>query len=208
MIAFDLWLAFVTTVLILMSTPGPSHILMLSNSLGVGFKKSLATALGDLTANAFQIFLASLGIVSLFHSFPNFFIGIKWLGVAYLTYLGVKLFRSQSLQHLDESKPTQGLRSLFLQGLITSLVNPKAVLFFAALLPQFIDPTQPSAQQFFALGVTYILIDGCFLSFYGRTAEWISQNLNFRLERRLGQITGVFVIGAACLLALKGMGGS
>jgi len=83
----------VTTVVILMSTPGPSHLLMLSNSLGNGLNRSLATAAGDLSANIAQMTVASLGVASIIYSSQTFFIYIKWAGVSYLIYMGVKQFR-------------------------------------------------------------------------------------------------------------------
>ncbi len=91
----ELWLAYVTTVPILMSTPGPSHLLMLSNSLGNGFNRSLATAAGDLSANIMQMTVASLGVVSLIYSSQAFFSVIKWAGVSYLIYMGVMQFRKR-----------------------------------------------------------------------------------------------------------------
>lgn len=91
----ELWLAYVTTVLILMSTPGPSHLLMLSISLGNGFQRSLATAAGDLSANIVQMTVASLGVASLVYSSQAFFSIIKWAGVSYLIFMGVMKFRKR-----------------------------------------------------------------------------------------------------------------
>lgn len=206
MVSFELWIAYVTTILILMSTPGPSQLLMMSNSMVSGFHKSLATAIGDLTANSLQILLAALGLVGLFHTMPILFIIVKWLGVAYLVYLGGKLFVKPSLLSTSKKEETHDIKTLFLQGFLTSLANPKAILFFAALLPQFVDTSRPAAFQFLILGVTYIIIDGCFLSVYGRAAEWIARTFSAQVERYLGRVSGCLVIGAALLLAVKEVG--
>jgi homoserine/homoserine lactone efflux protein len=101
--SLEIWLAYLSAVLILMITPGPSQLLMLSNSLGSGFKKSTATAAGDLTANAIQMTIASVGLASILYLSQYTFIVIKWLGVAYLVYMGVKLIlRKQPEKMLDQ----------------------------------------------------------------------------------------------------------
>ena len=89
---FELWLAYITTVLILMSTPGPSQLLMLSNSASYGFNRAWATMAGDLSANALQMTVASLGLAGLTHRSHDLFLWIKWSGVAYLFFMGVMLF--------------------------------------------------------------------------------------------------------------------
>ncbi|MEE9524608.1 MAG: LysE family transporter, partial [Thermodesulfovibrionales bacterium] len=85
----EIWLAYVTTVFIFLVSPGPSHIFMLSTSLSSGFNKSWASAVGDLTGHIWQIIVASIGLVSFIYVFQNFFIIVKWLGVAFLIYLGI-----------------------------------------------------------------------------------------------------------------------
>ncbi len=160
----ELWLAYVTTALILMSTPGPSHLLMLSNSLGNGFNRSLATAAGDLSANIVQMTVASLGLVSLIHSSQEFFVVIKWVGVSYLIFMGVMKFRKRFDPSVAVLSRVRTLRSLYWQGFMTSAANPKAVIFFAALFPQFVNPAAQTGQQFVILGVTYLIIDACFFN--------------------------------------------
>ena len=144
----ELWLAYVTTVLILMSTPGPSHLLMLSNSLGNGFRRSLSTAVGDLTANIVQMIVASLGVVGLVQSSQSFFTIIKWAGVCYLIFMGVTQFRKRFDPSIAIVSRVRSLRSLYWQGFMTSAANPKAIIFFAALFPQFMSiQRQPAASN-------------------------------------------------------------
>lgn len=87
---FQIWLAYISAVLILMITPGPSQLLMLSNSLGSGFKRSIATVAGDLTANSFQMTIASVGLAGILYTSQYTFTIIKWMGVAYLVFMGIK----------------------------------------------------------------------------------------------------------------------
>ena len=201
--SIDVWIAYVGTVLILMITPGPSQLLMLSNSLGNGFKRSLATASGDLSANFLQMVVASLGLASIIVKAQTFFLFIKWIGVAYLIYLGVKIIASQN-QNKTAGRPRVSIRKLYLQGFLTSAANPKAVIFFAALFPQFIDPTIPLLEQFLVLSFTYLVIDGMFLCCYGKFADSINNNrMPDIVNRHMNNVAGALLIGAAILLGLR-----
>ena len=148
--AFETWLAYVATVLLLMSTPGPSHLLMLSNSLRHGFVPATATAAGDLSANTLQILAAGFGLVGVIFASETAFSVVKWAGVASLVYVGLRLFLRKP--PVPGAAPTVSRRKLYFQGFITSAANPKAVVFFAALFPQFIDPAAPLAFQIAILG--------------------------------------------------------
>lgn len=198
----EVWLAYVATVFVFMLTPGPSHLLMLSNSLSNGFAKSSATAAGDLTANFLQMIGASIGLASVLHNAENFFSVIKWLGVIYLMYLGLKLILTKKSM-LDQGAQ-RSATGLYLQGFITSASNPKAVVFFAALFPQFIDSTSPLVPQFLALSATYLFIDGFFLCSYGTFADKIINRINTS-GRQLNIIAGGLFVGAAVMLGAKSM---
>ena len=184
-----------------MLTPGPSHILMLSNSISNGFKKSIATAAGDLSANFLQMLCAAIGLASLLHEFQHAFSIIKWAGVAYLLYIGYKLIRSQ--RNTIETGLVRSRKALYWQGFITSAANPKAVIFFAALFPQFISAEQPLLPQFAALSLTYLIIDGLFLCSYGKFAGHLATRLNSRIGQYLNQIAGGLLVMVAILLGFK-----
>ncbi|MEL7313294.1 MAG: LysE family translocator [Pseudomonadota bacterium] len=199
------WMAYVGTVLVFMSTPGPSQLLMLSNSIGSGFRRSLFTAGGDLTANLLQMLVACVGLVSLIVGSRSFFVVVKWAGVAYLVYLGLKLVLSKPNAGLDRDAPKKSRAALYWQGFFTSAANPKAVVFFAALFPLFIDPERALASQFVILSATYLVIDGTFLCMYGKGADWISRKLRPTARQHLNRVAGSFLLGAAVLLGLKDM---
>jgi threonine/homoserine/homoserine lactone efflux protein len=200
---WDSWIAYVATVFIFLLSPGPSHLFMLSTSLSNGFNKSWATGIGDLTAHIWQIAVASIGLVSFIYAFQNFFIIIKWVGVAFLIYIGIGQFRKKHLQ--AQSIRDNGISRLVLfgRGFVTSSANPKAVVFFAALFPQFVNPSEPTAHQFAILGLTYIIIDGCFLIFYGYFADWLANRFDKHLDKYLNKISGSLLISSAILLGLK-----
>lgn len=202
--SFEIWLAYLATVLAFMITPGPSHLLMLSNSMTHGFRPSLATAVGDLTANALQMFAAGLGLATILVASQNALTIVKWAGVTYLIWMGVRMWRNASHAKVSEgAAPSASLKTLWGQGFLTSAANPKAVVFFAALFPQFIDPSQPFVPQFLMLSITYIVVDGTFLASYGISASWLASKLKGNVTVLVHRVGSVFLIGAAIMLGLK-----
>ena len=201
----DTWTLYVLTVLALMSTPGPSQLLMLTNSALHGFQRSLSTAAGDLTANALQMLAAGLGLAAVVAASATALAVIKWAGVAYLIWLGTRMIRRAKPE--DPSQAVQvekaSVRNLWLQGFLTSAANPKAVVFFAALFPQFISPDLAFWPQFLALSATYLAMDGLFLCAFGLGASWIVQRFKGTARVWIERIGGGFMIGAAVLLGLK-----
>ena len=203
--SLDIWMIYVATVLALMSTPGPSQLLMLSNCGTHGFRRGVFTAAGDLTANALQMLAAGLGLAALIAASATALAVIKWAGVAYLIWLGVRMILKARPNDPDLSRkaPRVSLRGLWMQGFITSAANPKAVVFFAALFPQFISADLAFWPQFLILSATYIAIDGMFLSAYGLSASWIARRFQGTAKLWIERAGGAFMIAAAILLGLK-----
>lgn len=201
----ETWFIYVATVLALMSTPGPSHLLMLSNSGAHGFDRGVATAAGDLTANFLQMLAAGLGLAALITASGTALSVIKWAGVAYLIWLGMRMIRNAKAEHGDDAAASANasLRSLWMQGFITSAANPKAVVFFAALFPQFISAELSFWPQFLVLSVTYIAMDGAFLMAYGIGASWIAKRFKGGAKLWIERLGGGFMITAAVLLSTK-----
>ena len=199
----DIWLVYVATVLALMSTPGPSQMLMLSNSAINGLPRAWFTAAGDLTANLIQMLAAGLGLATVIAISAEALTVVKWAGALYLLWIGLRTLR-RSMKPISHSASRRAsLRTLWLQGFVTSAANPKAVVFFAALFPQFIDPALPFWPQFLVLSATYIAMDGAFLTGYGAGAHWFSQRLKGEARRWLDRIGGSCMILAAVLLGMK-----
>ncbi len=203
-LSFDTWITYVATVLLLMSTPGPSQLLMLSNSATNGLRRGLFTAAGDLTANLLQMLAAGLGLAALIATSGNALAVIKWLGVAYLVFLGVRQIMGVKNKAAKKAQRTSR-KALWMQGFITSAANPKAVVFFAALFPLFIDGALPFWPQFAILSATYLTLDGLFLTAYGGSASWLAARLKGPARLWLDRIGGSFMILAAMLLGLKSL---
>ena len=206
--SIEIWLVYVATVLALMSTLGPSQLLMLSNSATHGFKPSLATMMGDLSANILQMLAAGFGLSALIAASSNALNVIKWFGVIYLVYLGIRMImRARSTETEIQLRRTSQatFKKIWLQGFLTSAANPKAIVFFAALFPQFIQAEYAFGLQFIILSTTYIVLDGMFLSAYGLGASWVATKFKGAARAWIERIGGGFMIGAALLLGLKSL---
>lgn len=202
--SFETWITYVAMVLLLMSTPGPSQLLMLSNSATNGLRRGMFTAAGDLTANFLQMLAAGLGLAAILAASGTALTVIKWLGVAYLVFLGLKQIL-KARASASETAPRASRKALWMQGFVTSAANPKAVVFFAALFPLFIDGALPFWPQFAMLSATYLIIDGLFLTAYGGSASWLARRLQGPSKLWLDRIGGSFMILAAVLLGFKSL---
>ncbi|MBC6407629.1 MAG: LysE family translocator [Rhodobacteraceae bacterium] len=201
----DVWLTYVATVLVPMSTPGPSQLPMLSNSAANGLGRGLFTAAGDLTANFLQMLAAGLDLAAAITASASALAVVKWLGVAYLVYLGLRTFlRAGTKAEMPEAERTSR-KALWFQGFLTSAANPKAMVFFAALFPQFISPDLAFWLQFLALSATYLIVDGLFLTAYGGGASWLAARATGPARVWLDRVGGTFTIGAVVLLGLKSL---
>lgn len=154
------WLIYFLAVLGLTFTPGPNGLLALTHGAIYGSKKTIATILGGSVGFATVIGLSMFGIGALLAASAELLIVMKFVGGAYLIWLGIQVWRSPSL---GESKTTVSTNvssfSLFRQGALAALTNPKGILFFVAFLPQFIDPAISLLTQFVVMASTFVIIE-------------------------------------------------
>jgi threonine/homoserine/homoserine lactone efflux protein len=203
---WTLWWLFVPTEIILCLTPGPAVLLVLATALRSGSRPSISATSGILTANTvyFAVSATSLGAL-LLASYRLFFL-VKWIGAAYLIFLGAKALLSNALPlGAPESAPDARRSSwrLFADGFLLQMSNPKAIVFFAALLPQFMDPKGRLALQVLVFGLTSICIEFLVLLSYGLAAgRAMVVARQPRYARWANRISGMFLIGAGSGLAL------
>lgn len=198
----DTWLAYVATAGIVIIWPGPSVLLSAAHGMAYGLPRTFGTIAGDLSANALQIIAVSLGIGAVVMKSPGVFMGLKWFGATYLLFLGVKQFIATSMRlHVENQTQTKSVYSLYRHGFMVSALNPKAILFFLAIFPQFLQPSGSPTTQFVILGTTILLMDGIALTFYARFAQrmktWLASHPK---SVWLNRITGSILILAALLL--------
>lgn len=207
---WTVWLMFVLTEGALSATPGPAVLLVVSQGLRCGSNRALFTAVGILTANAFYFAISGTGVGALLVGSAVLFTAIKWAGAAYLLVLGARaLVRPRPLARADGANGdgTDGdadvrRRTLFLRGAVLQLSNPKALLFFAAILPQFLDRAQPVVPQLLVLGVTSILLELGVLAAYGAAAARAARVvLRPRFAAATGRLSGALLVGAGLGLA-------
>lgn len=190
-------LFFAATELVLCFVPGPAVLLVVSQAIRRGFRPSLRGAFGILAGNALYFTLSALGLGALLLASKTVFEVIKWLGAAYLVLLGLRMIFARPAEPSPETtKPGDG----FVEGLVTQLANPKAIVFFTALLPQFIDPHGPVALQFFVLGVISMLIELPVLALYGFAADR-GRALYGKHARLVERVAGGCLVAAGTKLA-------
>lgn len=197
------WLLYAAAVLVLTVTPGPSVLMAVSTSVNLGPRKALLTSLGSTSAIVGLMALSALGLGALLAASETLFNALKWAGAAYLAWLGI----SALLAPATDIAVREGARSassgrLFAQGFLVGVSNPKALLFFGALFPQFIDASAPQGPQFLVLGVTFVCFELGWLTVYAllasRAQRWLQQP---RRARQFNRLTGAVFLLAAGLLA-------
>jgi threonine/homoserine/homoserine lactone efflux protein len=203
-VKWETWLFFVMTEAVLCITPGPAVLFVLSQAIRRGAGKSVWASGGILTANTVYFALSATSLGAIIVASYNLFFLVKWAGAAYLIYLGLQSFFSKSsILALPETNPTHrgGWRILrdgfFLQG-----ANPKALLFFTAILPQFIDPNRSVIVQIFILGMSSVLVEFVILFVYGQLAgRALSAARSSRFETWTNRVAGTLLIAAGVGLA-------
>ena len=144
------------------ATPGPTVLLALTNGSRFGVRSALPGMVGAVLSDFVLISAVAIGLGALLAASEFWFSAVKWVGVAYLAYLGIRLIRSNGSFAVPD-KPSfhnqASARAIFLRSFFVAVTNPKGYLFFSAFLPQFIAPTEPQIPQYIALAVTFASID-------------------------------------------------
>ncbi|WP_308908160.1 LysE family translocator [Pseudomonas canadensis] len=201
----ELWL-FLVALSVAYLLPGPDMILLLQTGARQGKALALTTAIGLGLARACHVALAGMGLATLFKVAPWTFDVVRLGGAAYLLWLGVQCLRANRLPTLDTANATlktHAWRAALQRGLLTNLLNPKALLFCSVLLPQFIDPQAgPVAAQFALLGVILVAVgfafDCCYALAGACIGQWLARN---RSAQRVQQwLFGSLLIGFAVRL--------
>ena len=198
------WLIYFLAVLGLTFTPGPNGLLALTHGAIYGSKKTIATILGGSVGFATVIGASMFGIGALLAASAELLIVMKFVGGTYLVWLGIQVWRSPSLGENQElvSKEVTSF-SLFRQGALAALTNPKGILFFVAFLPQFIDPSLSLLTQFVVMAATFVVIEFIYEYVVASLAGKIKPLLA-RFGKKVNRVFGgiFMVIGVA--LPLRG----
>ena len=208
-VALEPLLVFTVASLLLAVTPGPTMLLALSNGMTGGLRTAAAGILGASLGAAILIAAAAFGLGSLLRASETLFEALRWAGVLYLAWLGVKLWREPGatgpLPIDPASAPRRTPHEAFVRSLLVALSNPKTLLFFAAFLPQFVAVDTPQGPQYLVLGGWFIGLDSMVMLAYaaaGRgAARWLSSTGTRLLQR--GCAVGMWVLAILLVLWRK-----
>jgi homoserine/homoserine lactone efflux protein len=199
--SLDTYTAYVIVLLVATVVPGPTNMLIVANGMRYGVRAGILNVAGTQAGLMIMIAVAGVGLTSLIEVAGHWFEWVKLAGAAYLCWIGWKMIRASG-----ETGPMAAVaprRGVFLQGLLVSLGNPKQLLFFGALLPQFIDPAGNHLAQIAIMGGTALLFsivsDGC----YAVASGSVGQRLSAAAIRRIGRIGGGFLVSGGLWLAFS-----
>ncbi|RQO80028.1 LysE family translocator [Acidovorax sp. FJL06] len=202
-------LLFVPVAIAISLTPGPNNFCGLNNGIRAGVGAALIATVGRAAAFAIFLTVSAVGLGAMLLASEAAFTAVKWVGAAYLFWLGWRAWRSREFSGLAlDDAPGNGaqpapvnLRALIAQEFLLGITNPKAIILFAAIFPQFIDPAQPAARQFLVLGSIYLGSEFVSTAVYASFGRQIRRFIRTsRGVARLNKATGGFFMGAGGLL--------
>ena len=199
---FDLWLAFVAASIALLLIPGPTVPLVLSYALNCGRAVAVRTALGVALGDLIAMTASLVGLCALVLASASAFILLKWIGAAYLVWLGIKLLRAPVQAYIGADISASEGRSTFWHACIVTELNPKSMGFFIAFVPQFVTPNAPPAPQFSVLIATFFGLAGANALVYAPLADRVRLRIQRpSVPRWLDRSGGTALIGMGALTA-------
>ncbi|WP_330960059.1 homoserine/homoserine lactone efflux protein [Photobacterium sp. 53610] len=200
--AISLWFTFFAACVVFSLAPGAGTVASISNSLNAGFKTAIKGIVGLQLALISHLLIVSFGLGALLASSATAFTVIKYVGAAYLIYIGVTKILMAKRETVSETDTVVNTKALIRQCYIVNIMNPKSIIFLAAFLPQFIDPQQAMAMQYLVLGVTVVLVDTCVMLGYAFMASVAKPYLTSPATMKsLNRIFGSLFVSMGVLLA-------
>ena len=198
---------FVATALVLLLTPGPAVLYVIARSVNQGRVAGIVSVLGLEVGTLFHVGAAALGISALLLSSAVAFSVVKYLGAAYLIYLGVRKLLTREEERDDEVIRRESLKRVFWEGIVVNVLNPKTALFFFAFLPQFVSPARSNVTtQMLFLGCLFVVLatasDGVYALLAGSVGHWLKGNKRFAKGERY--FAGSVYIGLGLTTAFSG----
>jgi homoserine/homoserine lactone efflux protein len=201
------WIPFFFATVAISLSPGPGAIAAMGAGLNHGFARGRHIALGLAMGVCTQLAVVGVGLGALLATSALAFAVVKWLGVAYLVWLGIQQWRAPAapLVARDEGAGQMSTRALVLRGWTVNAVNPKGTVFLLAVLPQFVDPAQPLLAQYLVIGATFGVVEFCVMSGYAALAARVLGLLRTPAQMRATNrvFGGLFVAAGALLSTFK-----
>ncbi|MGH6627085.1 MAG: LysE family translocator [Burkholderiaceae bacterium] len=203
-----IYLLYLAAVALLILTPGPTMLMCMTTAVSHGPRRALSSVAGSVSAVLGVMLLSAMGLGALLAASEAAFTALKLVGAAYLIWLGIKTFRCEAAVLPVDAAPANGAaprKSFFLQGFLVGASNPKAVLFFAAFFPQFLNPAAAFAPQFAILASTFVAFEFCVLTLcalgVSRLAPWLRSGRQVRWVNRVSG--GLFTLLGGLLLLTR-----
>lgn len=195
----DVWLSFCLLELLVCLSPGPAVLFITATSAAYGTRMAATGLLGILLSNGFYFFLSAMGVAAILLASATLYTALQILGGAYLIYLGITLASGKRKSPTNQPLPP-GRGSFTLKGFLMQSSNPKALAYFVALLPQFINPDSPVLPQILLLAITSLVIESTVMSVYIMLSAKGSQLLGGEAGRHFRTMAGWFMVYAGCRL--------
>jgi len=203
--SLEAWLAFAAASAIMLAIPGPTILLVVSYALGHGRKTALATvsgvALGDFTAMTASLF----GLGALLAASATLFTVLKWIGGAYLIWLGIKLWRAPIIPGPvadNDNLPEERSLKIFLHAYVVTALNPKSLVFFVAFVPQFLNQSAPFFEQMLIMELTFLVLATLNASVYALLAHSARGLIRkASVQRAVNRTGGTLLIAAGAVTA-------
>jgi len=200
--SLQLYLAFVVACIALALLPGPFVTLVIANGLRHGTRAALTNIVGAQAGLAIIIGIVAIGLTTLMATMGYWFDWVRFVGAAYLVWLGIKLIRAPIVGVKADAPPPPPRGGFFLQGFVVTLSNPKVLVFFGAFIPQFMDMDKDHFSQVALLGATFMITGAITDSIYALLAGRARLFFSARRTLLLSRISGGFMIGGGVWLAL------
>ncbi|WP_372986795.1 homoserine/homoserine lactone efflux protein [Marinobacter sp.] len=197
-----LWLTFLVAAILISVSPGAGAVNTMSNGLRYGVKRSLPAILGLQLGYGAQIVLVGAGLGAIVASSATALTVIKWVGVAYLVWLGIQKWREPVMEAVEEDQSAISHRRQFWNAALVNLTNPKATVFLVALFPQFLIADAPHGPQLITMGTTLILVDCLVMLGYALLASQLFRFMTTpQRQRQMNRVFGGLFVTAAMALA-------
>ncbi|MCH4545697.1 LysE family translocator [Rhizobium sp. WYCCWR 11279] len=203
--SLEAWLAFAAASAIMLAIPGPTILLVVSYALGHGRRTAFATvggvALGDFTAMTASLF----GLGAVLAASATLFTVLKWIGGAYLIWLGIKLWRAPIIGEPvadNDNLPEEKSRKIFLHAYVVTALNPKSIIFFVAFVPQFLNPALPFVGQMAIMEATFLvlaILNASTYAFLAHSARGLIRKAS--IQRAVNRTGGTLLIAAGTVTA-------
>ena len=205
---FSTWLAFFAASWAISISPGPGAVAAMSAGLNHGFRRGYFTTFGLILGIWIQVLIVGVGLGAIIDTSVTAFLVVKWAGVAYLVYLGIKQWRAPAVPlvaEADDGGPLVKRRAMVLHGMLINIVNPKGTVFLLAVVPQFIDLSQALAPQYLAIGATIGFTDLVVMAGYTALASRVLGALKSQAHiRAMNRVFGgLFVLAGSFLAFFK-----